>query len=104
MSKCHFGLNIMKESVCVGLTTKSIDYFSCGLPIINNIKGDTWNIVEKYNVGINVKEVSTFANEYEKINIYEMKENVEKVYNRYFTINAFKRCLLECLEGGNKNG
>lgn len=24
--KCHFGLNIMKESVCVGLTMKSIDY------------------------------------------------------------------------------
>ncbi|HZJ91151.1 MAG TPA: hypothetical protein VFC89_05795, partial [Oscillospiraceae bacterium] len=35
--KCHFGLNIMKSSVCVGLTMKSMDYFQHGLPIINNI-------------------------------------------------------------------
>lgn len=52
-SKCHFGLNIMKESVCVGLTMKSIDYFEAGLPIINNIKGDTWEFVEELGVGIN---------------------------------------------------
>lgn len=51
---CHFGLNIMKESVCVGFTMKSIDYLEFGLPIINNIQGDTWDIVEKYNLGFNV--------------------------------------------------
>ena len=38
---CHYGLNIMKDSVFVGLTMKSMDYFE-GLPIINNIQGDTW--------------------------------------------------------------
>lgn len=53
---CHFGLNIMKDSVCVGLTMKSIDYFQHGLPIINNIPADTAEIVEKYGVGLNVKE------------------------------------------------
>ena len=50
---CHYGLNIMKKSVCVGLTMKSIDYFEFGLPIINNIHGDTWDAVEVYNIGMN---------------------------------------------------
>ena len=52
--RCHFGLNIMKESVCVGLTMKSIDYFQHGLPIINNIPADTTKIIENYDMGVNV--------------------------------------------------
>ena len=51
--RCHFGLNIMKDSVFVGLTMKSMDYFEYSLPIINNIKGDTWDFVEQYNIGLN---------------------------------------------------
>lgn len=53
---CHYGLNIMKPEVFVGLTMKSMDYFEAGLPIINNIVGDTWEFVEKYSVGINYIE------------------------------------------------
>lgn len=53
---CHYGLNIMKDSVFVGLTMKSMDYFEAGLPIINNIQGDTWDIIEKYKIGINLKK------------------------------------------------
>lgn len=52
---CHYGLNIMKASVCVGLTMKSMDYFEFGLPVINNIKGDTWAIIEKYQCGVNLR-------------------------------------------------
>ena len=58
--KCHCGLNIMKGSVFVGLTMKSIDYFESGLPIINDIKGDTWDLVEKYNLGINLNAMDNF--------------------------------------------
>jgi len=53
---CHYGLNIMKPEVFVGLTMKSMDYFEAGLPIINNIVGDTWDFVDKYNIGINYTE------------------------------------------------
>lgn len=52
MSKCHFGLNLMKSSVCVGLTMKSLDYFRFGLPIINNIPADTKDFVEQNRIGI----------------------------------------------------
>ena len=52
---CHYGLNIMKASVCVGMTMKNMDYLAFGLPIINNIHGDTWDAVNKYQIGINYK-------------------------------------------------
>ena len=50
---CHYGLNFMKDSVFVGLTMKSMDYFEAGIPIINNIHGDTWDIVKNHHLGIN---------------------------------------------------
>jgi len=52
LDRCHFGLNIMRSSVCVGLTMKSVDYFRFGLPIINNIPADTAELVSRYNVGL----------------------------------------------------
>lgn len=52
MNRCHFGLNVMKTSVCVGLTMKSVDYFRFGLPIINNIPADTKALVEEAGIGV----------------------------------------------------
>ena len=56
MARCHFGLNMMKSSVCVGLTMKSVDYFRFGLPIINNIPADTRELVLQRNVGYQIGE------------------------------------------------
>nr|MBC9722346.1 glycosyltransferase [Lactobacillus sp.] len=53
-SRCSFAFNIMKETVCVGLTLKSIDYFEAGLPLINNISGDTHDLVVNNRCGYNV--------------------------------------------------
>lgn len=55
---CHYGLNIMKESVCVGLTMKSMDYMEFGLPLINNIHGDTWDIIKEQEIGYNINQLS----------------------------------------------
>lgn len=54
LGDCDYGINMMISSISVGLTTKSLDYFSLGLPIINNIKGDTSKIVSDEGIGINV--------------------------------------------------
>ena len=81
----------MKDSVKVGLTIKSIDYFSYGIPIINNIKGDTWKIVEDKNVGINFNQQS-FLNDIRK---YRKKGNMHvavlDVYDDLFSKKAFVR-------------
>lgn len=91
LTPCDFALNIMKDSVKVGLTIKSIDYFSYGIPIINNIKGDTWKIVEDKNVGINFNQQS-FLNDIRK---YRKKGNMHvavlDVYDDLFSKKAFVR-------------
>ncbi len=53
LAPCDYAFNMMKDSLEVGLTIKSIDYLSYGLPLINNIKGDTWEMVEKEGIGVN---------------------------------------------------
>lgn len=63
MDRCHFGLNIMKESVFVGLTMKSMDYFEYGLPIINNIRGDTWDFVTEKRIGVNYENAGSLSRE-----------------------------------------
>ena len=93
--KCHFGLNIMKDSVCVGLTMKSIDYFQHGLPIINNIQADTTDIVDNHKIGINVTDnnMSSVADRIVNIDLeeyLEMKKNTYKVFNNYFSLDAFE--------------
>lgn len=100
---CHFGLNIMKESVCVGLTMKSIDYFQHGLPIINNIQADTTEIVEKYSVGININRL-ILSNDKEDFrrNIlnwsYKERGNSTKLFKENFSNNAFNIKLSEILK------
>lgn len=99
--RSHFGLNIMKESVCVGLTMKSIDYFQHGLPIINNIQADTKEIVDKYKVGYNIDDFNSAELAYEIANITierhsEFKKNATLVFSMFFSINNFKK-KLECI-------
>ena len=92
MAQCHFGINIMKESVCVGLTMKSMDYFEYGIPLLNNIKGDTWKIIEKYGVGYNLKnpEDITWKELKDKVNI---RQKVRKVGEKLFTIESFYKTM-----------
>lgn len=88
MSKCHAGLNIYKSDLYIGLTVKSIDYFEHGLPIINNIKGDTWKLIDEYGVGININS-DTKLNGEELINMRKNNNNVYKLFNENFTKEVF---------------
>ena len=54
IGNCHYALNVMKSTVFVGATMKSLDYFSYGIPVVNTIQGDTAVIVDEYNCGVNV--------------------------------------------------
>lgn len=87
MNVCHYGLNIMKKSVYVGLTMKSMDYFEAGLPIINNIHGDTWNIIEQEKVGFNINEQTN----YKEIVDYDvkMRREVREYFEKHFGIESF---------------
>lgn len=94
---CHYGLNIMKKSVFVGLTMKSIDYFEAGLPVLNNIHGDTWDIVKEKGIGINIDETANICSEkYD----FEMRKKArlffeQELSNESFFINMNKLLGLE---------
>lgn len=92
---CHYGLNIMKKSVCVGLTMKSIDYLEFGLPIINNIHGDTWDAVEVYNIGMNYTGKGIHWNYLE--NIIQRKK-AREFFELFLTEMDFRRKVNNILE------
>lgn len=100
--RCHFGINMMKDSVCVGLTMKSIDYFEFNLPIINNIQGDTKKLVDKFNIGLNIEKnnINIISKEIININKNEyikMRKNTKKVFEDLFTIEVFYESIEEIL-------
>ena len=53
ISKCWFGYNGYKQDIKVGLSYKSIDYISYGVPLINSVKFDTEYLVNSENIGFN---------------------------------------------------
>ena len=84
LAPCDFAFNMMKEEIVVGLTIKSIDYLSYGLPLINNVKGDTWDYVSKNKLGINISKELCIAD----IDI-PLHSNVLAFFESNFTVRAF---------------
>lgn len=98
--QCHFGLNIMKPSVCVGLTMKSLDYFQAGLPLINNIEGDTAEMIKEYKIGFHgYQDLIKKLDDLKKEDYLKMRENVKKLYHEKFTKEAFERNLIDETRG-----
>lgn len=99
LKKCHFGLNIMKQSVRVGATMKSLEYFHWGLALINNIPADTQKIVDLYNCGVNIPLIT--ADEIEKVtkiivelsveDIIRMKRESRIVFQKFFDEKAIEK-------------
>lgn len=86
---CHYGLNLMKESVVVGLTMKSMDYFEGALPLINNIAGDTWEIVLKEGIGYNIDGTENYT---DIINYdIRMRDRTRKFYEKEMGSETFKK-------------
>jgi len=98
MSECEFGINMMKSSVSVGLTIKSIDYLKNGLLLFNTIKGDTWRLVEQgYGVNINLDDNKWLELVVQNEKLKTPKEIME-LYNQNFTCKAFMKQLNQGLE------
>ena len=102
-NQCNYGLNIMKPQVCVGLTMKSLDYLSSGLPLINSILGDTSDLCEKENIGWNLtnqnyKEIVKKICEENSENYLVKRYQTNVVFQKYFTKDAFNKSLNNILK------
>jgi len=100
MSRCHFGFNLMKPDVCVGLTMKSVDYFRHDLPILNNIPADTAELVDREQVGLNVGEdtaaqVAAMTVE----DCLRMRKNVRRVFDENFDLPVVQARYAALLQG-----
>ena len=94
LSKCDFGFNGYKSNTEVALSYKSIDYLSYGLPLINSAKNDTWDCVEKYNIGFNYNEntVDQLIENLKTLNSKElekMKKNAYQCFLENFTWDEY---------------
>lgn len=103
--QCHFGLNIMKESVFIGLTMKSVDYFAGALPIINSIQGDTWELVAREHIGVNIdrKDLAKSAQDILACDAMQpdLRSNTLCVFHKLFSFETFSDRLLNALEQTN---
>ena len=101
--RCHFGINMYKDNVVVGLTMKSLDYFRAGLPTINMNIVDTGILVKKYNAGINLAgdSWSKGIDELIELNPKEwntMHKNTQRMFDELFSQAVFKEKFEKVLE------
>ena len=107
MSNCHFALNVMNENVVVGMTMKSLDYFSFGIPLINNIGADIGEMVENNNIGYNIdySNYENIAKELCQLNMEEylaIRACVQQFHRHYFGIQSFENSMKNIM-GERKN-
>lgn len=95
--KCHAGINIYKEKLYIGLTVKCIDYFLNGLPIINNIKGDTWKLVESYHAGINIDRNTRIRYE-DLLKLRMNNQNIYDVFENNFSKENFTKKVSQVID------
>lgn len=103
-NNCHFAFNVMKKNVFVGLTMKSIDYFQHGLPLINTIQGDSYQIINNYQCGFNyIEETDSLENLVNSIvkisneDLLRMRHQSRKVFEELLSENNFNKKLDELM-------
>lgn len=101
LRRCHFGLNIMKDSVCIGLTMKSVDYFRHGLPILSTIGGDTASLIDDEGVGIRfttAEETAEAAVSAIRSGTEPMRDAAQQAFLNQFCASAAVRTCTDVLQ------
>ena len=99
--QCHYGFNMMKDTTCIGLTMKSLDYLAYDLPLINSVPGDTEELVEKEKIGVNVRDYAQTAERIVSLTqeeYHSMRRNVLNVFEDSFSDSVFRRHMKKSLE------
>lgn len=88
-NRCAFGVNVLKTSVFIGLTLKTIDYFNGGLPVLNTVPGDTADWLTTYGAGIQLEshvDVSEKVSQLTIQDIRQMKQQARALFDRFFDL------------------
>lgn len=94
LARCDFAINLMKDNVQVGQTTKSVDYISYGLPLISNIKGDTVDFIKKYRIGFNYSNnEKEFTKYVETVDMLELHKNVLACFDKEYSKEKYEETI-----------
>jgi hypothetical protein len=101
ISTAWFGYNGYKESTNVSISYKFVDYVSYFIPVLNSASGDTWNVVEVDQLGINFSR-----NQIDKVilelgsitydDIIKMKLSVQNYYLHNYSLQSMYDQLDKC--------
>lgn len=90
---CRFGINIMRQETCVGLTMKSVDYLRMGVPLLNGIGADTAQLIARFDIGIDARAaeeaVAAQVLHTDAALDARRRANCRMVFDRYFTAQRF---------------
>jgi glycosyltransferase involved in cell wall biosynthesis len=103
LTRCHFGYNGYKGTTAIGITYKSIDFTSFGLPILNSVGGDLKTLVPEYGCGFHYESGSEqeLATKILRLNdsaYAKMCEGARALAEKYFRKSAFERRWDEVLD------
>lgn len=94
LAKCHLGYNGFRKAAIVGQSYKSVDYLSYGLPLLNSLGADTWQVVEKYKVGLNFdsENITDIVSRIDNLNMNElncMRKNARAVFEELYSWDSY---------------
>lgn len=98
---CHYGINIMKESVVVGISLKSLDYMWGGLPLINSLQADTKQFCLEHQVGIQIdrQNIQQTVQQIIAHRLDEsMRQKVRSFYQQTFTKQRFYEAMDQIMD------
>ena len=95
LAPCDYGFNMILDKLEVGLSIKSIDYLSMGLPLINSVRGDTARMVRQDRIGVNIDPDGKWMKDIPKVLSHD---RIFDYYESHFSISSFKEQLKAPLE------
>lgn len=81
--KAHFGLMLYYKNSPQGWPNKLLEYIAHGLPILNTLHGESWDLIESQNIGFN----------FSKNNINELVNYINQMVNN---VDDYKQCSINC--------
>jgi glycosyltransferase involved in cell wall biosynthesis len=90
LNEANFGLMLYNKDAPQGWPNKLVEYMANGLPIINTLKGESWELIEKEKLGINIHSEKIIVLVNWISDLINNKESYNNYVNRnYFTHNQY---------------
>lgn len=86
LDKAHFGLMFYNENSPQGWPNKLIEYMSNGLPIINTLNGESSDLIESYELGFNMNDLSITQNSDLIIKIIKSPEKYKRISDNNYSL------------------